>query len=216
MQRHMWQSSPLFGGSGVGARPGFLPQVALAGGARGGVPMTVAPVARGAAFGLGASSFSGQPGSQVALGQADVWKEWYERARAAVAKYEFLLEKLDTIGNQAAIEEIKLWLGSQNTPGTPAYRYVTVVSDMKHDVERFTPPNYSAYQVERRRNRIEKLEDFNSEFEARVEQALTTYGERRTVTVTRTDDGRQPQQDLTLPLALGGGAIALAIVLTSI
>lgn len=83
-------------------------------------------------------------------------------------------------------------------------------------MESFTPPAVNAYQVERRTNRIQKLEEYNRDLEAMIVNAEAVYGvlppsqvitEQRTVTTTQTPGW-------VLPVAIGAGAIGIAALVT--
>lgn len=148
---------------------------------------------------------------QVSLGQdLQTAQAWYERAKKAIARFEFLSSRVGAIANKTERENIITWLGSASVPGTPQYRYATVKSDFTSDVAR---EGVGAYNVERRQNRVAELEDFNDEFNTKVEAAIRTYGELPTP-----QQPQQPQQptqmpDLTVPILVGAGAIALALIL---
>jgi hypothetical protein len=148
-------------------------------------------------------------GGRYVLGQTA--QEWYDKAKAALARYEFLIKQMDTIGSQNAINQIKVWLGDPSIPDSPSYRYTTVKSDFTQDV---AAEGVGAYNVERRQNRVEKLEDFNGEFKDLIEEALKEFGTRRIV--TRPGERVEVEgPDLTLPILGGAAAVALAIVLAT-
>jgi len=150
------------------------------------------------------------------LGQAPA--EWYRRAKAALARFEGLVARSNQIANRTSRENILAWVGDSANPATPAYRYATVLSDVSLDVERYTPPNVDAYQVERRQKRVTALEEINSEFNDRVGEAERVYGvlpapvqlpgTERIVTVPGAAG-----PNLTLPILIGAGAIAAAVLL---
>lgn len=171
-----------------------------------------------------ASPFLGRVGlaGSVSLGQSPAeLVKWYQRAKAAVAKYAALLGRTDRVANATERANVRAWLGDPANPSAPAYRYASVLSDLAENVEAFTPINYGAYQVERRRNRIEALEDYNRDFEAKVVNAERVYGIlpapqviRERVEVpgpTVTMPGAAP--DLTIPILVAGGAVALVLLL---
>lgn len=144
------------------------------------------------------------------LGDTDF--EWYQRAKRAIGKYDELARRVEGIGAISARRAIYDWLGSANNPTSPSYRYRSVVSDVSIDVEGFTPPNYGAYALDRRRNRVEELEDVVKEFEAKVKAAEREYGP---VTVVREPGaGGAPQgPDLTWPIVGAGVAVGLGLLL---
>jgi len=145
--------------------------------------------------------------------------EWYSRAKAAIATFDNLLTRASMIAARSSRELIIGWVGTAANADTPAYRYATVKSDLQTDVEAYTPPAINAYQVERRTNRIEKLDEINEKFEAQVASAENLYGKLpEPVIVNRETIVNLPAESTgsnwTLPIAIGGGAIAVAIVVT--
>ena len=83
-----------------------------------------------------------------------------------------------------------------------------MVSDLADDVERFTPPNYGAYDTKRRTNRIEKLAEYNAALATAITDAENVYGvlpPGQQVTITRTQFIEGPT-DYVLPLIAAGAA----------
>lgn len=178
--------------------------------------MVSSPTARPSLFAeVGPYAFRGSLGS-ASLGQTP--QEWYRRAKDALAKFDGLLNRLARVANQTERENILRWVGTSAQEDTPAERYASVKSDLQTDVEAYTPPNVNAYQVVRRTRRIEKLEDFNREFEAKVSNAETVYGKLpEPVVIEREKLVQAPGaggMNWTLPLVVGGGAVVVALALT--
>lgn len=145
--------------------------------------------------------------------------EWYRRAKASIANYDALMLRVAQIANLTERNKIMTWAGNAGTSGTPAYRYASVLSDIQGDVEAFTPPNVNAYQVERRQDRIKRLESYNSELASMVTTAESVYGKLPDPVVinrTSTQPGGMISQgtNWTLPLIVGGGALAVAGLIT--
>lgn len=142
--------------------------------------------------------------------------EWHRRARAAVAKFNELLDRTARIASPQARAAIMAWVGVASTEGTPAYRYTSVRSDLD-DVQAVSPPRVSDYAVERRTNRIERLEAFNREFETRVANAETAHGRQSTPAPIDRSAATTPgaaATDWTVPLVvLGAAAVVTAGVL---
>lgn len=142
--------------------------------------------------------------------------DWYRRAKESLAKYDALADRVKRIANQTERKTIQEWMGSPAVDGTPAERYQTVLSDLQQDVEAYTPPAVNAYQVERRTNRIKKLEAFNKSLEGMIANAEAVYGilppnqvVERTTTLTQTQT-----PGWVLPVAVGAGAIGIAALVT--
>ena len=146
----------------------------------------------------------------VTLGQDNQTAQgWYERAQKSIERYKFLKARVETIANKTERENLKTWLGAPNIPGTPEYRYNSVVSDFTQDVAR---EGVGAYNVTRRQDRVAQLESINDEFDSRVQASIKTYG-ALPPTTTVTQQGA-PAPSMTTPLLIAGGAIALAILLS--
>lgn len=141
-------------------------------------------------------------------------REWYERAKAGIARFDLLLKRTAGIANKTERERIMSWVGRATDEDSPMYRYTRVKGDIVGDVERFTPPNYGAYDVERRQNRVDKLWDYNGEFKNMVENAEQVYGilpGAQIITKERIVEVPGKGPDLTIPLAIGGVAVATAL-----
>jgi hypothetical protein len=146
---------------------------------------------------------------QVSLGQqdTDTAQAWYKRAKDAIAQYEFLASRLPTIASKSERDAITTWLGSATVPGTPQYRYTTVKSDFTEDV---AAEGVGAYNVDRRQNRVVELEEYNDAFNAKLMAAgAQTYGRFE---VPGAPAPTAPATDLTVPILVGAGAIALALI----
>jgi hypothetical protein len=149
------------------------------------------------------------------LGQAP--QEWYQRAKTAIAKYEALLARTGRIANQEERQKITAWVGSPGDEATPAYRYSRVLDDLRGDVESVSPPNIQAYSVERRQERIKKLEDFNREFESMVATAESVFGmvtaSAPSAPAPAGTPPEAPASPWMLPVIVGGGAVAITALL---
>lgn len=146
------------------------------------------------------------------LGASDF--EWYQKAKTAIAAYDDLVRRTNALASVSARRAVFDWIGSPSNPTSPAYRYRSVVSDIQTDVEAYTPPNYGAYAVERRQDRVTDLERIVEEFKNKVRASEREVGQLPPPEI-RTVPGA-PGPDLTLPIVGAGVAVAVAIVLTQI
>jgi hypothetical protein len=166
---------------------------------------------------MGFNTQLGTPVQPRALGSLDHpvnAREWYERAKAGIARFDLLLDRTAKIANKTERENILEWVGTAADTSSPAYRYASVVSDVKDDVEKFTPPNYGAYDVDRRQNRVDKLWDFNGEFKNKVENAENVFGILPAPTVISKERIVEiPGGIPTSTLLIGGAAVAGLAVL---
>ena len=101
---------------------------------------------------------------------------WYKLAKAEVSKFESLKLMAAQVASPVFRKQFIEYLGDSSKVDTPNYRYLSVVSDIRDDVEAYTPINIGAYTVERRRNRILQLRDINDKSLAMVSAAAKQYG----------------------------------------
>jgi hypothetical protein len=143
--------------------------------------------------------------------------DWYTRAQAAVARFDGLLARAKGIPVASERDPILAWIGPAGSSDTPMERYLTVVEDIRFTSE---GENMDKYGVARLQNRVVKLENYNTELEAKVrvaELATGTTPPAGTTTPAGTRTTIAPvaaKTDWTLPLLIGGGAIAIAVVIT--
>lgn len=140
--------------------------------------------------------------------------EWYQRAKASVAQFDSLFTRLSKIAGPVERERILRWLGSAGVQDTPAYRYASVQSDLADNVERFTPVNVSAYEESRRTDRIVNLEGFNTQFAGLLSEAEKNYGILPAPVTIERNILQPSKTNWTLPLIVGGGAVAVAIAVS--
>jgi hypothetical protein len=143
--------------------------------------------------------------------------DWFNRAQAAVAKYDGLLARAKAIAAASERDAVLSWIGSASDQESPAYRYAAVAEDVDFAGQGENMDHYVKTHVQ---NRVPKLEAFNNELETKVRVAEMVTGGTPTPTPTGTTPaGRTPtpvaaKTDWTLPLVIGGGAIAVAIIVT--
>ena len=151
----------------------------------------------------------------VQMGQSQPSAEdWYFRAKTALERYNFLKGRIAAIDNERGRNAVTMWLtaGGNNSP---AYRYNAVRDDFTTDA---APENdgVNAYSYDnpsgrRRRSRIEKLEEFNVQFAAAIQDAFAAHGEREVANGNGNGkDDKGP--DLTLPIIGAAAVIGLALI----
>lgn len=145
------------------------------------------------------------------LGQSD--QTWYNRAKAAVAKYDQLVDRASRIANRTYRENLfALYHSDPKDTDGAWYRRDRVAADVAQ-AESYTPINYLIYGVERRQNRVEKLEDWNHDFRQDVKWGEEEYGvlpEPQIITEERIVEVPGAAPGWVLPVSLGLGAIAVA------
>jgi hypothetical protein len=172
----------------------FLPQVRMSG-------TTTRPVAYPVQPFLG----------QVRLGET--LEGWYKRAQASLERYRFLKAQIQTVNNDVGRSTIIAWLGGPEVVGTAEYRYARVLEDFTYDAA----PNregINAYSTSRRTNRIEKLEEFNDQLNAKIEASRIQYGTRPAPGAPDTGTQQKPSTapNLTVPILAAGAIVGLAIL----
>lgn len=172
---------------------------------------------------LFSSSVATGPGYGLAgsvMGQTTPY-QWYQTAKNEVANFDRYLNGAARIANKTARDEVLAWVGKSGAEGTPAYKAGMVISDLAENVEAFTPPNYDAYQLSRRRVRITELADVNKVFSAKVKAALVQYGElpepvviERVITTRGADTVTMVESPWVIPVAIGAGLVGLFALYT--
>ena len=153
------------------------------------------------------------PVRRFSIGQSLM--EWYDKAKKAIALFDDLLNRTAKIANKTEREAVLAWIGTAADTSSPAYRYATVKSDLS-DVEKTTPlsEGVKQYETSRRTNRIEKLEDFNSTFKAKVTNALNVFGALPAPVIINKERIVQMSGGIpTTTLLIGGAAVAGLAVL---
>jgi len=153
------------------------------------------------------------------LGQTP--EEWYARAKAAVAEFDNLAARTAKVANKAERERIAKDFGLTNPADSDKAMYRrNDVAQTIAQVESYSPPNYLIYSVgQRARNKVQALENWNSDFRSQVKTAEDTYGilpEPQVIEkVVQVPGGAAaaPATNWTLPIVIGGGAVILAAAL---
>lgn len=201
--KHMWQQSWMGPRTALDGASNFMGPVRVL---RGPQDPTLTPL----------GSMRSGPGSSRGpfMGQTNDAEAWYGRAVKAVQEYEILKNRVAQIASRTEREQITAWLGSESVPTSPEYRYATVRQDATADVQ---AEGIGAYNLQRRRNRVVELENWNRDFKAKVDNAERVAGVLpAATTITRVVPGEVQKSDLTIPIVAAGAAVALAILLTQI
>lgn len=172
-------------------RTAFLPQIRLSGTPQSHPHAPTGPFLGGRMYTLGKTA-----------------QEWYEAAKTALTRYEFLKNRVSTVDNRVERENIVTWMGQIDIPGTPEYRYNAVKSDFISDVAR---EGVGAYNVSRRQNRVSELQDYNDELNNLIDDAIKTHGARETGIRTEIREVGGP--DLTWPILGGAALVGLGLLL---
>ena len=208
MQRITWTS-------GNQLRSGFLPPVRVA-------PRRQSMVGQQPSFGMAGRQHLAAPRYRMGA----TAQQWYERAQNSIARFDFLKEQVNSIDNVRARNNIVTWLGNASIDPSAEHTYVGVKDDYVNDVA--TKGIDGTYGVGtgpddsgpgRRQNRITKLEEFNVQLNEMIAAVQAEHG-----TLPGTTPGgpsgtgviTPPKAlDLTVPILIGAGAIALAIFATT-
>lgn len=172
-------------------------------------PVAPVPVALGWSPRAKGAVFHGTPFSPraAALGQTE--QAWFARAKAAVVKFDDLERRARTIASPPAREAIlSRFVGRPGNRESGQYRRNSVAYNVGQ-AESFTPVNYLIFKEDRVRNRVEKLEEINQDFEAELVEAEKVYGVLAApVTVERIVEVPAPMtENSTAPLLLGGALL---------
>ncbi len=190
----------------TGAQGGFLPAVQMSAGSH---RPQYTPA------GLGTQTFAGRAhGTPAFMGQVQLGQTaqtWYNRARAAMERFQILKAQVQGIDNQAARNTIVTWLGRPGIEGTPEWRYAGVSYNYTTSVQE---EGVQAYDKPDRQGRVEDLESFNDQLSSKIALAQVTYGSRPVTPVTPGVPAPVVAgPDLTLPIVGVGLLVAAAVVL---
>lgn len=180
--------------------------------------MVSSPTARPSIFEqAGPYAFRGSLGSAT-LGQTG--SEWFDRAKKAINNWDALKARADRLTNPTERARILQWMGDPNNSESPAYGYASVRSDF-NDAQALVDPG-ADYADENRRgsarqNRIKRLEDFVRTFSTMVTnaEALEPGGGRAVPTgAVMPVPAAAPTPSWVLPVAIGGGALFVALTIS--
>jgi hypothetical protein len=153
-------------------------------------------------------SFAPGLGVPQSLGQAG--QGYYNSAKAAIAQFDSIVERLKKVANQTVRDSIAVQYGLTNAADKTkafymraALAYDVSVADSSTPDEGFPPTGPS-------RGRITKLQSFNTQFSAAVQDAENTYGilpAPETITNYVTTTTPQPLNWIIPVVALGLGVV---------
>jgi|FLYN01.1.fsa_nt_gi hypothetical protein len=111
------------------------------------------------------------PAFPARLGQADAGQAWFGRAKAAIAKYDGLVERARHVARPEVSKELL-----NRYQGSPSNPVRNVVAYIVAETESRVPIDYSVFLKSEVQERVQKLEEWNRKFEADVTQAERLYG----------------------------------------
>jgi hypothetical protein len=175
------------------------------------------PAGRGSFFG-GAVSDGFRAGHALSgdysLGQTP--EEWYRRAKSAIADFDGYAARTAKIANKTVRDQIATDYGLNDPANKDKAAYMrAAVAYNVGQAESYTPPNYLIFGVgQQAKNRVQALENLNSDFRRAVSDAENTYGTLPApVVIERLVPGASAPVNWTLPVVIGGGAVVLAAAL---
>lgn len=124
--------------------------------------------------------------------------DWFTRAQAAVARFENLKARAESLPNKSDRSQILAWIGPVGSSDTPMERYMTVVEDIRFTSE---GENMSQYGISRLQNRVIKLENYNNELDTKVRSSEMVTGTTTSPTGTITTT---PAGTVTKTAVVGG------------
>lgn len=135
--------------------------------------------------------------------------EGYNQAKAAVAKCDSLVARVNRLADAAAKQAIIAWMGNvaeepEGVENDPLSRYQTVLNTVKAYEAETDPAKKVALYDSAEENRIEKLEAFNVELEAKVVEAEKGG-------IVKTPPASTAQPFPWVPVGIATAAVALAV-----
>jgi hypothetical protein len=112
--------------------------------------------------------------SGAALGKTD--REWYDEAKREVAKFDAFVVRLRKVANRAAREDLfARHVGDPSDESSGLYARNSVADDIS-EAESYRPVNVLIFALERRRGRVERLDDVNDSFGSELVTAENSWG----------------------------------------
>lgn len=132
------------------------------------------------------SFFSSRMGDIFTLGQARPEERLYADAKAAVAQWDGLVNRLNYIANPSVAAQIAADAGVTAPSNQDKGQYARdgVNRNLVEAESRGMPPIYDVFRRGDVQNRVARLESYLSSFRRAVEDAEATYGLARTITNT--------------------------------
>jgi hypothetical protein len=141
---------------------------------------------------------------QVAPAAPSAAAWWPTEGLSTVQAWDALIARVSQVANQGAQDEILKWVGRSDIPGSPAERYKVVADSLN---TKFTPS--TASDISELRKRLDSLETYKSDLEARVQNAEQSYG----LLAASPGAVSTPEHDRTMQYVTGGIALLGLIVL---
>jgi hypothetical protein len=114
--------------------------------------------------------------SGAALGQPQTDREWYDEAKREVTKFDAFVARLRKLANRAAREDLfARHVGIASDESSGLYARNSVADDVA-TAESYRPVNILVFALERRRNRVERLDDVNDSFGSDLVTAENSWG----------------------------------------
>lgn len=129
---------------------------------------------------------------------------WPTEGLSTVQGWDALIARVSQIANEGAQTEILKWIGRSDIPGSPAERYKVVADSLN---TKFTPSTVS--DISGLRKRLDFLETYKNELEARVNSAEQSYG----LLAASTGAVSTPEHDRTMQYVTAGIALLGLIIL---
>lgn len=135
--------------------------------------MEMTRVSIGNSYRAGVSSF--QPSAFLSMasaprmGQYD--QTWYERAKAALAKYEELVSNTSVLNEPAVREDLISRYSGDLLQADSVATLINILAQEVQEAESYVPTRYEVFADRERQGRVEKLEYYNRLFESDIAKA---------------------------------------------
>ena len=137
-------------------------------------------------------------------------REWYDRAVRKVREYDDLVARAQRIANQSVRRDLLTrYHGDPNDRNGAWYARNAVASNVA-EAEAYTPVNYLVFRDGTQQGRVDRLDGFVEDMASDVSDAEASWGIIPEPTVMR-DVIESP---LTVPILVGAGIVAAALLLT--
>lgn len=116
-------------------------------------------------------SFRPMNGHAPKMGQQSAYPWWPSEAASTVQAWNGLISRAALIADSDARGKLLSWVGRSDVPGSPAERYQAIAEDISGKYQPLTDSDAGLL-----RQRLDLLNSYKSELEARVKNAEQAYG----------------------------------------
>jgi len=137
-------------------------------------------------------------------------REWYERAVRKVAEYDGLVARAQRVANESVRRDLLARYHADPNDRNGAWYARDAVASNVAEAQVYTPINYLVFRDSPQQGRVDRLDGFVEDMAGDVADAEAAWGIIPEPTVIRD----VIQSPLTVPILVGAGIVAVALLVT--